>query len=82
HEDSMLTSYLLQVSEQWGLQPRNVQGEWIDCALVFGATSPSWTLAPCRYCTRAEASADGVRASTTHRGLSPGKGWGARFSIP
>jgi isopenicillin N synthase-like dioxygenase len=75
HKDSMLTSYLLQASNQLGLQAQNAKGEWIDCAPIDGTLVVA-------IGQGMEALTDGVCASTTHRVLSPRKGEGARYSIP
>ncbi|KAH3949493.1 hypothetical protein HBH98_218070 [Parastagonospora nodorum] len=75
HKDSMLTSYLLQASNQKGLQAQNAKGEWIDCKPIDGTLVVA-------IGQGMEALTDGVCASTTHRVLSPRKGEGARFSIP
>jgi len=39
HKDSMLTSYLLQVTPHTGLQAQNLNGEWIDCPLSHQPSS-------------------------------------------
>ncbi|KAK1828520.1 putative 2-oxoglutarate-dependent dioxygenase DIN11 [Podospora conica] len=75
HKDSMLTSYLLQASGHRGLQVQNMRGEWIDCPPVGGTLVVAIGQAM-------EALTGGVCVSTTHRVLSPGKGEGARYSIP
>lgn len=75
HKDSMLTSYLLQASDQPGLQAQNAKGEWIDCTPVDGTLVVA-------IGQGMEALTDGVCASTTHRVLSPRKGEGARYSVP
>jgi isopenicillin N synthase-like dioxygenase len=75
HKDSMLTSYLLQASNQLGLQAQNAKGEWIDCAPMDGTLVVA-------IGQGMEALTDGVCASTTHRVLSPRKGEGARYSVP
>lgn len=75
HKDSMLTSYLLQVSSQPGLQAQNTNGEWID------ATPRENTLVVA-IGQGLEAITSGVAASTTHRVLSPKRGQGPRFSVP
>jgi len=71
----MLTSYLLQASNQLGLQAQNAKGEWIDCAPIAGTLVVA-------IGQGMEALTDGVCASTTHRVLSPRKGEGARYSVP
>jgi isopenicillin N synthase-like dioxygenase len=75
HKDSMLTSYLLQASDQPGLQAQNAKGEWVDCKPVPGTLVVA-------IGQGMEALTDGVCASTTHRVLSPRKGAGARYSVP
>jgi len=75
HKDSMLTSYLLQASDQLGLQAQNAKGEWIDCKPIPGTLVVA-------IGQGMEALTDGVCASTTHRVLSPRKGEGARYSVP
>lgn len=75
HKDSMLTSYLLQASNQLGLQAQNAKGEWIDCQPIDGTLVVA-------IGQGMEALTDGVCASTTHRVLSPRKGEGARYSVP
>ncbi|KAJ5055774.1 hypothetical protein J3E74DRAFT_18899 [Bipolaris maydis] len=75
HKDSMLTSYLLQASNQLGLQTQNAKGEWIDCPPIPGTLVVA-------IGQGMEALTDGVCASTTHRVLSPRKGEGARYSVP
>ncbi|KAL6153078.1 hypothetical protein ACJQWK_03149 [Exserohilum turcicum] len=75
HKDSMLTSYLLQASNQRGLQAQNARGEWIDCPPIPGTLVVA-------IGQGMEALTDGVCASTTHRVLSPRKGEGARYSVP
>jgi len=75
HKDSMLTSYLLQASDQLGLQAQNAKGEWIDCKPMDGTLVVA-------IGQGMEALTDGVCASTTHRVLSPPKGQGARYSVP
>jgi len=75
HKDSMLTSYLLQASNQPGLQAQNARGEWVDCKPIEGTLVVA-------IGQGMEALTDGVCASTTHRVLSPRKGEGARYSVP
>lgn len=75
HKDSMLTSYLLQASDQLGLQAQNARGEWVNCKPI----SDTLVVA---IGQGMEALTDGVCASTTHRVLSPRKGEGARYSVP
>ncbi|KAF1349438.1 Clavaminate synthase-like protein [Lizonia empirigonia] len=75
HKDSMLTSYLLQASNQPGLQAQNAKGQWIDCKPIDGTLVVA-------IGQGMEALTNGVCASTTHRVLSPRKGEGARYSIP
>lgn len=75
HKDSMLTSYLLQVTPHRGLQVQNLQGHWIDCPPVDGTLVVA-------IGQGMEALTQGVCMSTTHRVLSPAPGMGARFSIP
>jgi isopenicillin N synthase-like dioxygenase len=75
HKDSMLTSYLLQASDQPGLQAQNARGEWVDCKPIPGTLVVA-------IGQGMEALTDGVCASTTHRVLSPRKGEGARYSVP
>jgi isopenicillin N synthase-like dioxygenase len=75
HKDSMLTSYLLQASNQPGLQAQNARGEWVDCEPILGTLVVA-------IGQGMEALTDGVCASTTHRVLSPRKGEGARYSVP
>jgi isopenicillin N synthase-like dioxygenase len=75
HKDSMLTSYLLQVSDQPGLQAQNRAGKWVD-ALPIDATLVV------AFGQGLEALTSGVCKSTTHRVLSPKKGQGPRFSVP
>ncbi|KAF2189162.1 Clavaminate synthase-like protein [Zopfia rhizophila CBS 207.26] len=75
HKDSMLTSYLLQASDQPGLQAQNARGEWVDCNPIPGTLVVA-------IGQGMEALTDGVCASTTHRVLSPRKWEGARYSVP
>jgi isopenicillin N synthase-like dioxygenase len=75
HKDSMLSSYLLQVSDHKGLQVQNTAGDWIDCPPIDGTLVVAMGQGM-------EALTAGVCASTTHRVLSPAPGTGARFSIP
>lgn len=75
HKDSMLTSYLLQASNQPGLQAQNAKGQWIDCKPIDGTLVVA-------IGQGMEALTNGVCASTTHRVLSPRKGEGARYSVP
>ncbi|KAF1998623.1 Clavaminate synthase-like protein [Amniculicola lignicola CBS 123094] len=75
HKDSMLTSYLLQASDQPGLQAQNARGEWVDCKPIPGTLVVA-------IGQGMEALTDGVCASTTHRVLSPRNGEGARCSVP
>ncbi|KAF2798973.1 Clavaminate synthase-like protein [Melanomma pulvis-pyrius CBS 109.77] len=75
HKDSMLTSYLLQASDQPGLQAQNARGEWVDCVPISNTLVVA-------IGQGMEALTDGVCASTTHRVLSPRKGEGARYSVP
>ncbi|TAQ86387.1 hypothetical protein B7494_g5299 [Chlorociboria aeruginascens] len=75
HKDSMLTSYLLQVTEHRGLQVQNLRGDWIDCPPIDGTLVVA-------IGQGMEALTKGVCMSTTHRVLSPQPGTGARYSIP
>ncbi|THX92209.1 Clavaminate synthase-like protein [Aureobasidium pullulans] len=75
HKDSMLTSYLLQVTDHRGLQVQNVAGKWIDCPPIPGTLVVA-------IGQGLEALTQGVCVSTTHRVLSPSAGSGARLSIP
>jgi len=75
HKDSMLSSYLLQVSPQPGLQAQNLAGEWIDAVPKEGTLVVA-------FGQGLEALTGGVCASTTHRVLSPRTGEGPRFSVP
>ena len=75
HKDSMLSSYLLQVTKHKGLQVQNLQGEWIDCPPIDGTLVVA-------IGQGMEALTQGVCMSTTHRVLSPAPGSGARFSVP
>ena len=75
HKDSMLTSYLLQVTPQAGLQAQNTAGEWIDATPIEGTLVVAMGQG-------LEALTAGVCASTTHRVLSPKKGDGPRYSVP
>jgi isopenicillin N synthase-like dioxygenase len=75
HKDSMLSSYLLQVTEHKGLQVQNMQGQWIDCPPIDGTLVVA-------IGQGMEALTQGVCMSTTHRVLSPARGSGARFSVP
>ncbi|KAK6520208.1 hypothetical protein TWF506_000490 [Arthrobotrys conoides] len=75
HKDSMLSSYLLQVTPHKGLQVQNSDGLWIDCPPIDG----TFVVA---IGQGMEAITQGVCTSTTHRVLSPSPGSGARFSIP
>lgn len=75
HKDSMLTSYLLQVSPHKGLQAQNLRGEWIDCPPLPGTLVVA-------IGQGLEALTHGVCKSTTHRVLSPEPGLGPRYSIP
>ncbi|KAL7267754.1 hypothetical protein RUND412_009645 [Rhizina undulata] len=73
--DSMLSSYLLQVTDHLGLQVQNSAGEWINCPPIPG----TFVVA---IGQGLEAMTSGVCVSTTHRVLSPPAGTGARISIP
>ncbi|KAF8860103.1 putative isopenicillin N synthetase [Acephala macrosclerotiorum] len=75
HKDSMLSSYLLQVTKHRGLQVQNMKGEWIDCPPIDGTLVVA-------IGQGMEALTQGVCMSTTHRVLSPAPGTGARFSVP
>lgn len=75
HKDSMLTSYLLQVTDHRGLQVQNADGKWIDAVPIDG----TFVVA---IGQGMEALTQGVCQSTTHRVLSPQRGKGARYSIP
>ena len=75
HKDSMLTSYLLQVTDHRGLQVQNVKGHWVDCPPIPGTLVVA-------IGQGLEALTQGVCVSTTHRVLSPPAGSGARLSIP
>ncbi|WEW60142.1 hypothetical protein PRK78_005627 [Emydomyces testavorans] len=75
HKDSMLTSYLLQASHHRGLQVQNHKGQWIDCPPIDGTLVVA-------IGQGLEAITQGVCQSTTHRVLSPGRGSGARYSVP
>jgi isopenicillin N synthase-like dioxygenase len=75
HKDSMLTSYLLQASDQPGLQAQNAKGVWVDCKPISGTLVVA-------IGQGMEALTGGVCASTTHRVLSPRRGEGARYSVP
>lgn len=75
HKDSMLTSYLLQVSEHKGLQVQNRAGEWIDAPPIDGTLVVA-------IGQGLEAMTQGICKSTTHRVLSPSAGSGARYSVP
>lgn len=75
HKDSMLTSYLLQVTKHKGLQVQNLRGDWIDCPPIDGTLVVA-------IGQGMEALTQGVCMSTTHRVLSPAPGTGARFSVP
>jgi isopenicillin N synthase-like dioxygenase len=75
HKDSMLSSFLLQVTPHRGLQAQNRAGTWIDAAPRAGTLVVALGQG-------LEALTGGVCASTTHRVLSPVAGEGARFSVP
>lgn len=75
HKDSMLSSYLLQVTNHRGLQVQNLDGQWIDCPPIDKTLVVA-------IGQGLEALTGGVCASTTHRVLSPPAGQGARLSIP
>lgn len=75
HKDSMLSSYLLQVTKHRGLQVQNMKGQWIDCPPRDGTLVVA-------IGQGMEALTQGVCMSTTHRVLSPAPGTGARFSVP
>ncbi|KAF3934152.1 hypothetical protein ABW20_dc0102258 [Dactylellina cionopaga] len=75
HKDSMLSSYLLQVTGHRGLQVQNSEGQWIDCPPIDGTLVVA-------IGQGMEAITQGVCTSTTHRVLSPAPGSGPRFSIP
>ena len=75
HKDSMLTSYLLQVSPHRGLQVQAPNGKWIDCPPLDGTLVVA-------IGQGMQALTQGVCQSTTHRVLSPAPGSGPRFSIP
>lgn len=59
HKDSMLTSYLLQASNQPGLQAQNTSGDWIDATPIEGTLVIA-------IGQGLEALTAGVCASTTH----------------
>ena len=73
--DSMLSSYLLQVTDHRGLQVQNGDGEWIDCPPVRGTVVVALGQGM-------ESITQGICTSTTHRVISPPAGEGARYSIP
>jgi len=73
--DSMLSSYLLQVTDHRGLQVQNGDGEWIDCPPVRGTVVVALGQGM-------ESITQGICTSTTHRVISPPAGQGARYSIP
>jgi hypothetical protein len=75
HKDSMLSSFLLQVTPHRGLQAQNVAGRWIDALPCPGTLVVA-------FGQGLEALTGGVCASTTHRVLSPRRGEGPRFSVP
>lgn len=75
HKDSMLSSYLLQVTKHRGLQVQNLAGQWIDCPPIDGTLVVA-------IGQGMEALTQGVCMSTTHRVLSPPPGSGPRFSVP
>jgi len=75
HKDSMLSSYLLQVTPQPGLQAQNLDGEWVDAVPIDNTLVVA-------FGQGLEALTGGVCASTTHRVLSPRKGEGSRYSVP
>ena len=75
HKDSMLTSYLLQVRGQAGLQAQNAGGAWVDCAPRDGTLVVA-------VGQGLEALTAGVCRATTHRVLSPRAGAGPRYSVP
>jgi len=75
HKDSMLTSYLLQASDQPGLQAQNNDGVWVDATPIEGTLVVAMGQG-------LEALTAGVCASTTHRVLSPKRGQGPRYSVP
>lgn len=75
HKDSMLSSYLLQVTKHKGLQVQNLKGEWIDCPPIDGTLVVA-------IGQGMEALTQGVCMSTTHRVLSPAPGTGSRLSVP
>lgn len=75
HKDSMLSSYLLQVTPQAGLQVQNRSGDWIDAV-------PKPNTLVIAFGQGLEALTGGVCKSTTHRVLSPKKGEGPRYSVP
>jgi isopenicillin N synthase-like dioxygenase len=75
HKDSMLSSFLLQVTSQPGLQAQNLDGEWIDALPIDGTLVVA-------FGQGLEALTGGVCTSTTHRVLSPRIGEGSRLSVP
>jgi isopenicillin N synthase-like dioxygenase len=75
HKDSMLSSFLLQVTSQPGLQAQNLNGVWIDALPIEGTLVVA-------FGQGLEALTGGVCTSTTHRVLSPRKGENARLSVP
>jgi len=75
HKDSMLTSYLLQVSAQPGLQAQNQRDQWVECPPRDGTLVVA-------VGQGLEALTGGVCRSTTHRVLSPCRGEGPRYSVP
>lgn len=75
HKDSMLSSFLLQVTLQAGLQAQNLAGEWIDAGPIPGTLVVA-------FGQGLEAVTGGVCKSTTHRVLNPRKGEGYRLSVP
>ncbi|KAK9464149.1 uncharacterized protein V1516DRAFT_646365 [Lipomyces oligophaga] len=75
HKDSMLTSYLLQVTSHRGLQAQNSDGVWVDCPPIDGTLVVA-------IGQGLEALTQGVCVSTTHQVISPPPGSGPRFSVP
>ncbi|KZW01859.1 Clavaminate synthase-like protein [Exidia glandulosa HHB12029] len=75
HYDSGFLTFLLQASEQRGLQVQNFAGKWID-------VPPLADTFVVNIGKGLEALTSGIALATSHRVLSPPPGSGPRYSVP
>ncbi|KZO93511.1 Clavaminate synthase-like protein [Calocera viscosa TUFC12733] len=75
HYDGGFLTFLLQASDQPGLQVQNRAGKWIDAPPVRGTFVVNIGKA-------LETATQKVAIATTHRVVSPPKGSGTRYSVP